>query len=293
MLRNEDDLYDLSDEQEENNETVFSEYDLTSSPNDFNIKTLFDFISSGIVKIPGFQRNYVWDIKRASKLIESIILGIPIPQIFLYQESKNKFVVIDGQQRYMTIYYFILKRFPRYEKRNELRKYFEGTEKGIPENLLNNNEYFSDFNLQLPEKLPDNPNPLNKKNYFTLDVDLKSTFDMRTIRNVIIKENIDDDKKSSAIYEIFNRLNSGGVNLTPQEIRASLFHSDFYTMLYNVNQDENWRNITPTKTPDIHMRDIEILLRAFAILKDKKIYKPSMTKFLNNFSNKAKSVSIE
>ena len=107
MLRNEDDLYDLSDEQEENNETVFSEYDLTSSPNDFNIKTLFDFISSGIVKIPGFQRNYVWDIKRASKLIESIILGIPIPQIFLYQESKNKFVVIDGQQRYMTIYYFI------------------------------------------------------------------------------------------------------------------------------------------------------------------------------------------
>jgi len=116
---------------------------------------------------------------------------------------------------------------------------------------------------------------------------------MRTIRNVIIKENIDDDKKSSAIYEIFNRLNSGGVNLTPQEIRASLFHSDFYTMLYNVNQDENWRNITPTKTPDIHMRDIEILLRAFAILKDKKIYKPSMTKFLNNFSNKAKSFSIE
>jgi uncharacterized protein with ParB-like and HNH nuclease domain len=50
------------------------------------------------VKIPGFQRNYVWDIKRASKLIESIIIGIPIPQIFLFEEDRNKFIVIDGQQ---------------------------------------------------------------------------------------------------------------------------------------------------------------------------------------------------
>jgi uncharacterized protein with ParB-like and HNH nuclease domain len=161
-LINEDTSYEEYTEENED-EAVFTEYDLTASPNDFNIRTLYDFISSGIVKIPGFQRNYVWDIKRASKLIESIILGIPIPQIFLYQEDKNRFIVIDGQQRYMTIYYFILKRFPRKEKRNELRKFFEGDEKGVPENLLANNEYFVDFNLQLPEKLPDNPNPLNKK----------------------------------------------------------------------------------------------------------------------------------
>jgi uncharacterized protein with ParB-like and HNH nuclease domain len=288
MIELEEELYEKNEEPDEENETVFTEYDLTASPNDFNVKTLFDFISSGIVKIPGFQRNYVWDIKRASKLIESIILGIPIPQIFLYQETKNRFIVIDGQQRYMTIYYFILKRFPKYEKRNELRKYFEGTEKGIPEEILNNNDYFNDFNLQLPEKLPDNPNPLNKKNYFTLEAELKTTFDLRTIRNVIIKENIDDDKTSSAIYEIFNRLNSGGINLTPQEIRASLFHSDFYSMLYQINQDNYWRSITPSKTPDLHMKDIEILLRAFAILINRDDYKPSMTKFLNKFSNKAK-----
>ena len=89
----------------------FTEYDISASPNDFNISTLFDFISSGIVKIPGFQRNYVWDIKRASKLIESILIGIPIPQIFLFEEAKNRFLVIDGQQRYMTIFYFKQKRF--------------------------------------------------------------------------------------------------------------------------------------------------------------------------------------
>jgi uncharacterized protein with ParB-like and HNH nuclease domain len=116
----------------------FMEYDITAAPNDFNIKTLFDFIGSGVVKIPGFQRNYVWDIKRASKLIESIIIGIPIPQIFLYEEVKNRFKVIDGQQRYMTIYYFMKKRFPRNEKRLELRVIFDKN-KGIPESTLNEN----------------------------------------------------------------------------------------------------------------------------------------------------------
>lgn len=287
----EDDLYESLDENDYETEAVFTEYDLTASPNDFNIKTLFDFIKSGIVKIPGFQRNYVWDIKRASKLIESIIIGIPIPQIFLYQEAKNRFIVIDGQQRYMTIYYYMLKRFPRNEKRNELRKFFEGTEKGVPDDILNDNNYFIDFNLQLPEKLPDNPNPLNRKNYFTLDDEIKTTFELRTIRNVIIKENIENDINSSAIYEIFNRLNSGGINLKPQEIRASLFHSDFYKMLYKLNQNEHWRKITPTVVPDLHMKDIEILLRSFAILKERDNYKPSMTKFLNKFSNDAKTFS--
>jgi uncharacterized protein with ParB-like and HNH nuclease domain len=97
------------------------EYDLTSTPNDFNVLTIVSFIKSGAVKIPGFQRNYVWDINRASKLIESLILGLPVPQIFLYEEARNKFLVIDGQQRLMSIYYFVSQRFPLKEKRGELR----------------------------------------------------------------------------------------------------------------------------------------------------------------------------
>ena len=149
----EDDLLDSSED------ISFSEYDISASPNDFNLKTLFDFIGSGVVKIPGFQRNYVWDKKRASKLIESIIIGIPIPQIFLYEEAKNRFTVIDGQQRYMTIYYFMKKRFPRKEKRQELRIIFDEN-KGIPETILNSNEYFVDFNLSLPTTQP------NQKNKF-------------------------------------------------------------------------------------------------------------------------------
>jgi uncharacterized protein with ParB-like and HNH nuclease domain len=103
---------DWVDKEEEQDDYSLREYDITAAPNDFNISTLFSFVESGAVKIPGFQRNYVWDIKRASRLIESLLIGLPIPQIFLYEEGKNRFLVIDGQQRLMSIYYFIKKRFP-------------------------------------------------------------------------------------------------------------------------------------------------------------------------------------
>ncbi len=279
------------EENEEIEDVGFSEYDISASPNDFNIKTLFDFIQSGIVKIPGFQRNYVWDIKRASKLIESIIIGIPIPQIFLFEEDRNKFIVIDGQQRYMTIYYFMKKRFPRTDKRFELRHIFD-VNVGIPDSILNNNEYFIDFNLKLSDSKPGTTSKYNRLNYFTLDDSDRVTFDLRTIRNIIIKQNSPDDG-NSVVFEIFNRLNSGGVNLKPQEIRTSLFHSNFYDNLYSINLDVKWRQLTPQLDPDIHMKDIEILLRGFAMLTMKDEYSPSMTKFLNRFSLRTKKFPQE
>jgi uncharacterized protein with ParB-like and HNH nuclease domain len=190
-----------------------NEYEITTSPNDFNIKTMYDFIKSGAINIPGFQRNYVWDIKRASKLIESIIIGLPIPQIFLYQESRNKFLVIDGQQRLMSLYYFIEQRFPKDEKRTILRRIFEEYGK-IPDEILGNDNYFTKFNLQLPSTLPNQPNKLNGISYATLD-EYKIAFDLRTIRNIIIKQNFPEED-DSCIYEIFNRLNSGGINLKPR-----------------------------------------------------------------------------
>ena len=73
--QNDSEYYDDSQNEEI---TDVIDYDISVSPNDFNLKTLFDFIDSGIVKIPGFQRNYVWDLKRASKLIESLLIGVPI-----------------------------------------------------------------------------------------------------------------------------------------------------------------------------------------------------------------------
>lgn len=278
----------LIEEDDDEDDFQIDEYDLTSTPNDFNISTVYNFIESGAVKIPGFQRNYVWDINRASKLIESIILGLPIPQIFLYEEGRNNFLVIDGQQRLMSIYYFIRQRFPLKEKRVELREIFVNSGK-IPDDVLFDDKYFSDFSLSLPQKLPSHPNRFKGLRYSTLG-EYKTQFDLRPIRNVIVKQNSPKDDDSS-IYEIFNRLNSGGVNLAPQEIRASLYHSSFYSMLGRINLNPIWRSLLKMQEADIHMKDIELLLRCFAMLSDHAQYAPSLPKFLNTFSKKAKKFS--
>ena len=72
--------YEMQDE-----ETSVVSYDISVIPNDFNVMTINSLIESGVISMPAFQRNYVWDRKRASRFIESLILGLPIPQIFLYQ----------------------------------------------------------------------------------------------------------------------------------------------------------------------------------------------------------------
>ncbi len=302
MTSQEDVLQDLQQEangncwfeedstRDDNDDFPIGEYDLTASPSDFNIRTLFDFVESGAIKIPGFQRNYVWDIRRASKLIESLIIGLPVPQIFLYEEGRNRFLVIDGQQRLMSIYYFVKQRFPKEEKRTELRQIFD--ERGrIPDDILHDDRYFTKFNLELAEKLPERRNKFNGLNYSTLG-DYRSAFELRPIRNIIIKQLAPQDKES-AKYEIFSRLNSGGVNLTPQEIRLSLYYSDFYSMLYRLNTRPEWRQLLGVPVPDLHLKDLEFLLRGFAMLLRGEQYSPSMVKFLNSFSHEARAFKDE
>lgn len=92
-------------ENEQETQYPIENFQLTTTPNDFNISTIISFLDAGIFKIPDFQRNYVWDINKASRLIESLLIGLPIPQMFLYEKSRNEFYVIDGQQRLMSIYF--------------------------------------------------------------------------------------------------------------------------------------------------------------------------------------------
>ena len=277
-----DDYLDGEDE----DDFPIDEYDITASPNDFNVMTLNSLVESDVLRIPAFQRNFVWDLKRASKLIESLVLGLPVPQLFLYEQERNKFLVIDGQQRLMSIYYFIKKRFPRRDKRSELRTIFD-LHGRIPEEVLDDDTYFQTFNLRLPEKLPNRRNKFKGLNYGTLGNDYRTRFNLRPVRNIVVRQNHPSNDDSS-IYEIFNRLNSGGVNLRPQEIRTSMYHSAFYDMLYKINLEDGWRKILRSDTPDLHMKDIEILLRGFAMLVDGKNYAPSMVKFLNRFSEKCR-----
>jgi uncharacterized protein with ParB-like and HNH nuclease domain len=282
----EDDQIWFEDYAEEEDDVQISEYDITSTPNDFNVSTLYNFVESGAVRIPGFQRNFVWDLARSSKLIESLILGLPVPQLFLYEQARNRFLVIDGQQRLMSIYYFVKKRFPRKSKRAELRTIFD-SEGGIPDDILHDDSYFETFGLRLPEKLPNQKNRFKGLNYSTLG-EYKTQFDLRPIRNVVVKQNAPSEDDSS-IYEVFNRLNTGGINLRPQEIRTSMYHSKFYDMLFHLNGIGTWRKLLRATEPDLHTKDIEIILRGFAMLIDGRDYAPSMVRFLNRFSLKAKA----
>ena len=269
---------------------IIDGFDITAVPSDFNVMSLVEMVDRRWVRIPGFQRNFVWDLPRASKLIESLILGLPVPQLFLYQQERGRNLLIDGQQRLMSIYYFKKRRFPRVDRRADLRRKFDDAGK-ISEEVLHDNKYFRDFSLRLGESLPGQKNDLNKLNYHTLG-DHQEQFDLRPVRCITIKQNrhSDDD---AAMYEIFNRLNSGGVNLRPQEIRTSMYHSPFYTMLGEINEEGGWRDILQSPDPDLHMKDIEILLRGFAMLVSGDEYRPSMVKFLNKFSKKCETNDAE
>ena len=276
----------VSEADSEDDSYRIDQFDILSSPNDFNTKTLVDFIDTGVVMIPGFQRNYVWDIKRASRLIESIIVGLPVPQIFLYEQDRNKFLVIDGQQRLMSIYYFVKERFPRKDKIADLRLALSGRS-NHPADLLSDDEFFGDFRLNLPEHTPGRQNRFHRRQYSSLDEEYQTAFDLRTIRNILVRQV--HPSGDDAMYEIFNRLNSGGVNLRPQEIRRCMYDSEFYDMLYRTNSQKEWRNLVGARVPDLHMKDVEILLRGFAMLVSGESYRPSMDKFLNRFSLEARA----
>ena len=267
-----------------------TEYDITSAPNDFNVMTITSFLETGSIILPPYQRNYTWDKRRASKLIKSLVLGLPVPQLFLYEEGKNRFAILDGQQRLMSVYFFRKKRFPRKEKRAELREIF--AQKGVyPDSLLSDDKYFEPFNIYLPAVGGEEKSPLHGLNYDTMG-DYQSTLNLRAVRCVIIKQNSPNNDNSS-VYEIFDRLNTGSVNLKPQEIRANLYYSPFYELLYRINRKREWRRVFGQEDRDNNLRDIELLLRAFAMLCYHSEYRPSIIRFLNRFSNYAKSNFVD
>lgn len=278
----------LDDEPEEHGSV--GEFDIISSPNDFNTKTLVSFIDGGRFVVPGFQRNYVWDISRASRLIESVVLGLPVPQVFLYEEARNRFLVVDGQQRLLSLYFFAKKRFPRKEIRPKLRQLIDQNGGKMPDSVLEDDEYFQRFNLRLPSNLPDVKNPLHGLNHSTLG-ERADTYDFRTIRSIVIKQL--SPEGDASVFEIFNRLNTGGMNLRPQEMRSSIYHSEFFNAVHRLNALPAWRKLVGVEYPDIRMKDSEVLLRGLAMLVASKTYKPSMVRFLNQFAKNSREIGAD
>lgn len=275
-------------------EEIIKEYDITSSPRDLTPANIVDMIDADIIEIPLFQRNYVWDIKKASKLIESIILGLPVPELFFYTEGddNNSYKIIDGQQRFLSIYFFVKGRFPKSNiARFTIR---EGINDGTAlEELLPQNKIFQDFTLRLKDDAG-KESRYNGLKFATLDKDTQIKFRLRRfLRTVVVRQNKPDDDNNSSMFEIFNRLNTGGTPLNSQEIRASLYYCNFYRMLVRLNNDEKWRNLLGKPTQDLHSKDIELILRSIALLDEGDNYSSKMVTFLNSFSQKSKNFSDE
>jgi len=95
------------DTEEENDEVPYVAFDISVSPSDPSLELLTQQIERGDIIVPFYQRKYVWKIEQASRLVESFLMGLPVPQVFLYVNADDQLEVIDGQQRLMSVKYFI------------------------------------------------------------------------------------------------------------------------------------------------------------------------------------------
>ncbi len=269
------------------------EYDITTSPRDLTPANIVDMIDSGIIEIPIFQRNFVWDIKKASRLVESLILGLPVPELFFYSDGDENttYKIIDGQQRLLSIYFFVKGRFPKNpDSRLAVR---DSVKSSDLDTLLADNTVFKDFVLDLNDKDDNTKNRYHGYKFLTLDKDTQIKFRLRRyLRTVVVRQNKPDDN-SSSMFEIFNRLNTGGTPLNHQEIRASLYYCEFYKMISELNDENCWRELFGKPSQDLRSNDIELILRSLALLQDGDEYSPKMVSFLNNFSRKSKNFKNE
>lgn len=300
------DLNIMNEEMVDGDENLYpiENFKLTTTPNDFNISTIISFLDAGVFVIPDFQRNYVWDINKASKLIESLLIGLPIPQMFLYEKSRNKFYIIDGQQRLMSIYFFVKGRFPKTNARLKFKDNANTENHFLAPTFLADDDYFSDFKLKLDSKTNPHSNRFHNEKYITLALEDKTTLDLATIRNMVIKPSAENPNNVESMFEIFNRLNSGGMNLNYQEIRMSLYYSPFLQKLVEMNKEIIWRNKLGKSDPDLRLKDVEMILRLFSMLfsgyrppiaKDNRLveYQNTIIGFLNSTANIAKNFTVE
>jgi len=209
---------------------------------EYDLETLVKKIKGGIIKLdPDYQRRHRWDDTKSSRLIESLVLNIPIPLIYLSQDvdvdveqDLARYSVIDGQQRLRAIV-----------------------------------RYFSnEFELEGLEVL----DKLNKTFYEDLPPFLRRRLEERTIRCLRIDSTIDPQVK----YDIFERLNSGAVKLEAQELRNAAARGPFNDLLKDLAQNSDYRvmlQIDPKNPKDSKkvqkMLDVEYVLRFFALRKGK------------------------
>lgn len=249
-----DDEIQIDEEANDEELSTHVEFEIATYPSDLTLSVIHEMWKDKDITIPSFQRNFVWNIKQSSLLIESFLLGLPVPQVFFYIDGENKNLVIDGQQRIMSVIFF-----------------FEG--------------YFGEENIQGRRAVfrltgLSEGSPYAGKRM----VDL-STQDQRRLKNAVLRavniRQLAPVNQSTSMYHIFERLNTGGTPLRPQEIRNCVFHGSLVDDLHELNEDADWRLILGKKPLDKHQRDVEMILRIFAMTDRGDEYEKPMKEFLN------------
>lgn len=232
---------------------------------DFDVDGLVKRLDNGTFIIPtfdpqaeddtagfeGFQRGIVWKKKQMDRFIESLLLGYPVPGIFLVELSDRRYLVLDGQQRLSTLQAF---KHGKYWTKTGSRKF--------------SLRYVGD--------------DAHGATYDTLDPRDRRLFDNTFIQATIVVPKGAEGRRG--VYSLFERINSGGTNLKPQQIRVALYAGATVNFVRELNQDTNWREMFGVHNRDL--KDHELILRAIALIPTahgSQSFRPPMAQFLNNY----------
>jgi hypothetical protein len=255
MLKDEDELQDVN----EDDEATPAKFEITSYGADYPIDGLVKRLEAGDIFVPtfepsaqleegliGFQRKFVWKKSQMDRFVESLLLGLPVPGIFLLKAKNGKLLVLDGQQRLMTLLYFY---------RQEIA-----------------DKVYRLENVQLPFK---------GKKYDELESNDRRRLDDSIVHATVLRQN-NDDGNQNAVYSIFERLNTGGSPLTPQEIRVALFPGKFLRGVNELNKLDSWRTLYGKRIDD-RLKDHEMIIRIFALYEQLIPYSNPLKAYLNDY----------
>ena len=221
-------------------------YSVSSYGADYSADVLVGRLRKEKIFVPPFQRKYVWNLQKASRFIESLLLGLPVPGIFLSQEAiTNRMLIVDGQQRLMS-----------------LLKFYDG--------IFDEKAF----------KLKGIGSEYNGKSYKDLKDSDRNRLDDSILHATVIKQDKPSDDDSS-IYMVFERLNTGGMPLQPQEIRACIYYGEFNELLSTLILTPSWRRLFSKVNP--RMKEQELILRFFALKYEWTNYKKGFKAFINSF----------
>ncbi len=246
----------IQEQLDENRRSVaFDSYDIT-------VKQLYDMVLEGMIDIaPEYQRHFVWDVSRQSALIESLLLGIPIPSLFMATNKDSSWEVIDGLQRLTTILNFI------------------GDEEELDKTGISHKK----LKLAGLEKL----DSMNGVEYSDLPMSMQFMLQMRPLRITVLNDRSDFNVR----YDLFERLNTGGVTLHEQEIRNCIFIGEFNDFIKELSLNQNFQSVVKmTAKAERSGSYEELVLRFFAYYENSEGFVHSVKGFLNDFmESKAKS----